>query len=323
VGDPAVSVIIPFYNAQRFLSEAVESVLAQAYRPIEVLLVDDGSTDGSAEIAKGYGGAARYIHLPHSGLPSVVRNQGLQCASGELVAFLDADDTWRPGKLRAQVARLSRDPDVGMIHTNLDLVDVSGRILRPYFLECPGSQGLTDERAESSFEQLIMGDSGVRTSSVVLRRAVLDRVGFFPETLRIGEDWHLWIRVARHYRIVYLPERLASHRKHGDNIGLRWHPSNEAPGAQLWREILELYPDLAQTHTEVMRGKFVIHELLAGLRSLRARRYAHGFRSLAKALAANPFAISLREWRRNIGKLARLREAERAALEVGAAEGLN
>src|SRR5687768_9695612 len=106
---PLVSVIVPVHQGERYLGEAVESVLAQTYAPIELIVVDDGSTDRSADIARGFGPVVRYVYQVNAG-QSAARNHGVRLARGPLLAFLDDDDSWSPGKLALQVAALASDP---------------------------------------------------------------------------------------------------------------------------------------------------------------------------------------------------------------------
>src|SRR5690606_28366702 len=113
-----VSVIIPVYNGERYLAEAVHSILAQTVPTLEIIVVDDGSTDGTARVAQRFGDAVCYVYQPNRG-PAAARNRGLERARGEIVAFLDADDLWREGKLACQCARLEADPtlDIVLGHT--------------------------------------------------------------------------------------------------------------------------------------------------------------------------------------------------------------
>src|SRR5437667_12630279 len=111
---PLVSVVIPCYNGERYLAEAIESVLAQRYEPLEIIVVDDGSTDRSAEVARHFGDAVQYVCQPHAGA-AAARNRGVGLATGDLIAFLDADDVWTEGRLARQVQVLEADPSVGMV----------------------------------------------------------------------------------------------------------------------------------------------------------------------------------------------------------------
>lgn len=221
---PLVSVVLPSYNAAAFIAKAIESVLAQTYRPLQLIVVDDGSTDETVSVANRYADSLHLVSLPHLGYPGAVRNRGIEHADGDLLAFLDADDTWMHDKLEIQVDLLLTRPDLALVHSNLEVIDEHGRYLREIFLGVPGSRGLTDDHAESSFTQLMRGESGVWTSSVLLRRECIDRVGMFDESLAVAEDWDLWIRVARTFKIGYIERALARHRCHPTNTGRHWIP---------------------------------------------------------------------------------------------------
>jgi glycosyltransferase involved in cell wall biosynthesis len=276
-----ISVIMPNYNCALYVAQAIDSVLAQTYRPLELLAVDDESTDGSREIIASYGKDVRLISLTHTGRPGYVRNRGIESARGSLIAFIDADDIWLCEKLAKQVAYLEEHQNIGLVHSNLRVIDSQGRYLRDIFLGCRGSQGLTDDCPESSFTQLIKGDSSVWTSSVLTRRACLNRVGGFSETLTVGEDYHLWIRIAREFQVAYIPEALAIHRKHGANTGKSW--ARAVPQeVQLWNEMLDLFPELQTTHGYLIHAKFFFHYIVNAMHCVNH----HCYLAAAKLLAA-------------------------------------
>jgi glycosyltransferase involved in cell wall biosynthesis len=281
MNEPLVSVIIPSYNAGRFMAEALDSVLGQTYRNLEVIVVDDGSTDNTAEIVGRYAETVQFVRMAHTGMPGLVRNGGIDRARGELIAFIDADDVWMKDKLATQVELLQRRPEVGLVHTNLQVIDESGHYMREIFLGCPGSQGLSDDYPESSFTQLMKGDSGIWTSSVVVRAACLADVGKFDGSLPVAEDWHLWIRVARKFKVAFLAQPLAKHRRHPSNTGLHFVPRDQLPEVELWRQIVALYPDLEHDYGDIIRAKCAFHYLLTGVRYYRRGNYRRAVRMIA------------------------------------------
>ena len=115
---PLISCIVPVFNAERFIADALDSILAQSYRPIEVVVIDDGSTDKTPEVVTAYGDRLRYFRQAHSGAPQA-RNFGLGLAQGEFIAFLDADDLWHPEKLARQMARFEARPELDLCITHL------------------------------------------------------------------------------------------------------------------------------------------------------------------------------------------------------------
>ena len=200
---PTVSVIIPTHNHARFLGEALDSVLAQRFQCFEVVVVDDGSTDETRALVASYAPRVRYLFQPHAGVASA-RNAGLRHTSAPYVAFLDADDTWVPDKLALQVAYLDAHPHVGVVFTSYLKTDEAGKPL--------GREPKRFPYTRSPFETMLIWPYGSMNVAMV-RRACLQRVGDFDETLTIAEDWDLWLRVARHYGIANLDQPLATYRQ--------------------------------------------------------------------------------------------------------------
>ncbi len=183
---PLVSVVIPVFNGAPFVAKAVQSVLAQGVPHVEILVVDDGSTDGTqvalAELAKTAG--IMWFQQDHGG-PARSRNRGIAEAKGEFVALLDCDDVWLPGKLEAQLVVMRSKPTVGLVHTDYEVVDEQGRV---------------EERVQARYsrEPLVQAFAGGHTalpSTLLIRRSVLDRVGALDPELYGSEDSDLAIRL--------------------------------------------------------------------------------------------------------------------------------
>lgn len=193
-----VSVIIPVYNCKRFVAEAVQSVLDQDYPNKEIIVVDDGSTDGTLEVLRGFGDAIRLIAQKNAG-PPVARNNGLHEARGDYVAFLDADDVWFQGKLATQVAHLDAHPDVGTVLTNWHLwpAGPDGQYHRPDFFARPmGDPSLDDPNSGWLYNRLLF-DCVLLTTTVMMRSSVVKAVGDFDVTLFNGDDYDYWLRASR------------------------------------------------------------------------------------------------------------------------------
>jgi GT2 family glycosyltransferase len=194
---PTVSVVIPAFNAESSIDAALESVFAQSYPHLEVVVVDDGSSDGTAGRLETWRGRVQVIRQANGG-PGRARNAGIRATSGTLIAFLDADDTWLPGKLDRQVSYFERYPQTGFLHT-----------AALHEREPPHSdsgQGSPDgDPPRGAFCDLFHTDLDVNTLTVMVPRAVLDRVGLFDERREIHvEDWDLWLRIASRYPVGYL-----------------------------------------------------------------------------------------------------------------------
>lgn len=199
--NPVVSVIIPVYNGERFLREAVQSVLDQQYEPVEIVIVDDGSTDGTEAVARSLPETVRYLRQTNQG-PAAARNRGIEHAQGSLIAFADADDLWPANKLALQLPYLLRDPKIEI---------VLGRIQQVRWSESGAGQTLAEEFAEPAFS--------VNLGSAIVRRSVFERVGLFAETMRYSEDvdWFMRAREAGS-EIVTLDAITLLYRQHDENM---------------------------------------------------------------------------------------------------------
>src|SRR5262245_29639297 len=208
---PLVSVVIPAYNCAPFIREALDSVFAQNYPSLDVIVVDDGSTDETCDVVASYGSAVTLVRQKNSGA-AVARNEGIRRARAEYIALLDADDIWLPGKLRLQVDHLESHADVGMCCTLWHLLypDSAGR----YHIEgaaAPQSASVDPRCAGWVYCELLL-DCEVWTSTVLMRRDLADRVGGFDPKLRRGQDYDYWLRASRVSKIDRLDAPLALYR---------------------------------------------------------------------------------------------------------------
>ena len=210
-GAPRVSVILPVYNGQQFIRRAIENALSQSLDNLdnlEILVIDDGSTDGTPEILQGFGERIRAFRQINQGC-YVARNLGLRHARGELIAFLDADDAWLPGKLAAQISLMDARPNVGLVLGNAIFEDELGRRGRTAFDYVPPARGKV-------FRTLVEGNF-IPTSSVLVRRRCLDEVGPFKE-VRLAADYHKWLQIAMRYEVDYVEEPVSIYTVHSSNI---------------------------------------------------------------------------------------------------------
>ncbi len=216
---PQVSAIVPVFNAERFLAQALDSALAQTLRDIEIIVVDDGSTDASAAIADRY--AARWpnlyvIHQHNQGLVAA-RNAGLAAARGDYFALLDADDIWLPCHLAACLEAFVRRPDVALVHANVERIDADGKSLGR-------SRRHWDQVGADAFLAIFLRHEHVCCPTAVFRRAAIDRVGAFdPRFNRLGcEDRDLWLRIASVAKVVFIDAVHARYRLHPGNMSIRY-----------------------------------------------------------------------------------------------------
>lgn len=209
---PLVSVVIPNYNYARYVGEAIESVEKQTYKPVEIIVVDNGSTDNSLEVLKKIGDRIRLVAQENMGQAGS-RNSGIKAARGEFVAFLDADDTWHPEKLEKQMEKFS-DPAVGLVYTGITRVDLQGEVLST---SLPQQEGAVLEKFAVSPAAVVLGGE----STAVVRKSVLDQAGPFDPRLSISTGWDMWRRIASRAKIAAVKEPLVYYRQHGSNASLR------------------------------------------------------------------------------------------------------
>ncbi len=208
-----ISVVIPIYNGEKYVRECLDTVYRQSYRRIEVVCVDDGSTDRSAEILDSYADRVRIVRGEHRNLPSA-RNRGIAAATGEFTAFLDVDDLWEPDKLEKQVAVFARRPEVGLVFTDVVKLRSSG-VRRG----SPERSRLARKLAHTDPFFLLARRNFITPSSVMIRRAVFASAGVFDESLHSCEDWEYWLRLAAHgIRMAFVDEALVFYRAHEDNM---------------------------------------------------------------------------------------------------------
>lgn len=217
-----VSVIIPTYNRAKMIGETIQSVLDQKFRDFELIVVDDGSTDNTKEVVDSFKDPRiNYISRQNSG-PSAARNTGIQASSGDYIAFLDSDDLWLSDYLELMVRQLDSHNDLGLVCSDGYLRDdrtgvTIGTIWRTSL------PGFNPQRAAKQplKELLLRPDCFIRPPFTVVRRVVFNKVGYFDESLRNGEDWEIGIRIAHYFAIETLDIPLGWVRKHDASLTVR------------------------------------------------------------------------------------------------------
>lgn len=213
---PLVSVIVPVYNGARFLAQSLDSALAQDYPRLEVVVVDDGSTDDTPGVLASYGERIRAIRQPNQGA-AAARNTALKASRGEYIAFLDADDLWAPHKLSIQVGHLQAHPQVDLVYSDWKVVESSAAAAEASAAMASASSHVVDEAASGWLYNTLLMDCVLHTTTVVMRRKLLDSVGYFDPELRRGQDYDYWLRASRVTRIDKLREALSIYRLHETN----------------------------------------------------------------------------------------------------------
>jgi glycosyltransferase involved in cell wall biosynthesis len=228
-----VSTIIPVYNAQPFIRETLEAALAQTFDDHEVIVVDDGSTDGTCKIVEEYRGQVKLLRQENAG-PAAARNRGVANVSSEWIAFLDADDVWETGKLEMQLTRAA-ETGSSFVYTNRENIGDLKHVAKIQSESVVLHEGHV-------FERLLMGNF-ITLSSVLMKRSVFEDLGGFNEDVSImaTADWEFWLRVAQKHEIVMCKTPLVKYRFHSTGMSR----SVTTMQSSIFR-VLELMQDMEQ-----------------------------------------------------------------------------
>ena len=287
---PKVTVIIPTYNRAHYLGMAIQSVFEQTFDDLELIVVDDGSTDNTRElVGRIRDRRFRYLYQEHRGT-SAARNAGIRNARGNYVAWLDSDDLWLPDMLAVEVPVLDGRPEIGLVYAQGQGMDKDGKLLAV-------TRGMPERYPGDSFRSMLWGDCTYH-DTVVLRRSCFDRVGLFDESFRTIEDWDMWLRVARHYPFAYIDRVVAKFRLHDGNITGSSSPlfAEHLDGRQWVLDKAfaaeELMPSIAAVRPIAYRNVYTE----AGFCWLAAGRLPNALHSFGRALRteANPFVTLAR-----------------------------
>jgi hypothetical protein len=266
-----VSVVIPLYNKARHIARAVASVRGQTWRDFEIIVVDDGSTDGSGDVIRRMADSRlRLITQPNGG-ECAARNRGIDEAASDWVAFLDADDEWLPSFLETVVGLRQMFPDCGIYAAAYSLCQ-NGAVLRPEFHGCPASPagGVLDDYFASAVRT-----PPVTSSSVMIPKHILRAMGGFPVGVKRGGDLATWARIALRYRIAWSPVPGAIYHLSADNRACDLHPAHcDVPGAAEIERFLDAgnptlsSPSGIKEYLACMRLTLAKHFCLAGQKGL-------------------------------------------------------
>jgi glycosyltransferase involved in cell wall biosynthesis len=301
---PLVSAIVPIYNGERFLAQALDSALAQTMRDLEIVVVNDGSTDASAAIAERYAaenpGIVRVIHQPNQGLCHA-RNTALAAARGTFFALLDADDVWLPHHLAECIAEFARHPDVVLVHADIERIDTDGRSLGR-------NTRLWDKLDTDAFHTLYLRHEHVCCPTAVFRRDMVERVGpFDPQFNRLGcEDRDLWLRIAAVGRISFIDNLHARYRLHGANMSTNY--------AKMLQARLRLVDKFSATlHGQALRRRaLAAAHCNLGDELMDAEQRRAAFAAYARAFVVRPEQTSVRGMLRSLLKRQRAPDTARA-----------
>jgi len=278
-----VSVVIPTFNRAHLVQDAVRSAAGQTAAPMEIVVVDDGSTDNTEAVLDGM--ASRlpvplvYVRQENAG-GNVARNRGVKAAQGAYVAFLDSDDVWHPEKLEKQLAALGTLPGAGAVYCGLREVEVeTGRVLSDPKRAYP---------AGDLFARLLVSDVTAPTSTYLVKRSIMEAAGYFDETLEARQDWDMWIRVARQAPIAVVPEALVDFRHHAGPRTVS-DPEREL---RAYRRIMDKYAGWrAEAGARVTRkARAAYHRRVGRVAFHFQESRGRAVKNYLRAMGADPFA---------------------------------
>jgi glycosyltransferase involved in cell wall biosynthesis len=244
--NPLVTVVVPSYQQVRFLRKSIDSILLQEYSPIEVLVLDGGSTDGSLDVLEGYGNRIWFRSGRDGGQGSAI-NEGFTRSKGQILAWLNSDDFYYPGAIQKAVRALRRFPSAGLVYGHGNQVDENDVV-----------KWLFPETVEFNLWRLVNVADYILQPTVFIRREALFSIGFLDESLNWGLDWDLWIRIGKRYPFAFVDEVLAASRLHSET---------KTAGGGL-RRIREIRRILRRNDAKVFSPALVAHTLAAFIRSL-------------------------------------------------------
>jgi glycosyltransferase involved in cell wall biosynthesis len=291
---PRVSVVLTSYNHAPYLPQAIESALGQTLEDREIIVIDDASTDDSPQILQRYAGRVQVvIHETNRGTYATL-NEGIARTGAPYIAILNSDDVWLPTKLEKQLAVMESDSRIGLVHTGFRPIDAEGNPIRGNPLGVrfhPNPQG--DLLPELLTRNLFI------TSSVMFRRECLERCGAFEENLFGMGDWDLWLRIAEHYLVGYVPEPLTLYRLHGQNT---MYQSERMLDDDLWiheERIRKRIPELLQRDGWRMRRAIGVALAALGVLYSRRERQDKAREAFLQSLRYCPWR--LKTWLRLLG----------------------
>jgi glycosyltransferase involved in cell wall biosynthesis len=280
---PAVSVVIAAFNAERTITETLESIAAQTFRDFEVIVVDDGSTDRTPKIAAGFSQTI-CLRQPNRGQPAA-RNRGIAAARGGYVAFVDADDLWKPEKLEKQVKFLAAHPESGMVYSDAEVFDAaSGNTICRVSQKCRLHEGDVLER--------LLLKSFIPSPTPMVRRALFSQTGVFDEApeLAIGEDWNMWLKIAACSSVGVVREPLAKVRMHAASMT---STANVETSLKAKRLIVERAVQRNPERLSTFKARALIElEISAGMRYLRLGKPSNARALFAAVLRERPASLS-------------------------------
>lgn len=281
--DPLVSTIVPAFNAERYLDLAIDSILSQTYSNIEVLIVDNASTDKTADIINAYGARVRYLREETKG-PAAARNRGLAEAQGEYIAFLDSDDLWLPDKTERQVEYLTEHPEYGVCYSHYEYIDENGELYHNTWAKHSTQTGVV-------FEDLLRHELQLGIGTMMIRRSSLHEAGNFNEKLITAEDTDLFIRLAKYNQFGYIPGPVARYRSHKESLTKQ----QDVPRGTFKSldYLVERYPELHPSMSPIMGYAYAVRHFARGKGAFHKGDYLETRSQSLQALKYRPLYLGV------------------------------
>lgn len=287
MGTPAVTVVIPAFNAEAYITEALESVRAQTLREVEVIVVDDGSTDGTLREVDRFASVMDLTVMRQANAgPAAARNAAIRRARGRYCAFLDADDVMLPERLAMQMELLAADAEMGLVHTDLMTFDAGGTIHRT-------RRAFSDPCGGMVLDRLLL-DNFITTSTVMAPTPRLIEAGLFGEDRRVSEDFELWLRMAARWKVGFVDRPLVRYRRRPGSLS-----DDKLETARCALDVVEKFwldnPARRVDQPRVYRDSLAAHLATAGAAALARGERGDAVSYLARSMRLDPW--KRRSWK--------------------------
>lgn len=244
----SISIIMAVYNAEKYLTESIRSVLAQSYEDYEFIIVDDGSTDNSLSIIKRFAEnntKINYYKIPHSGLAKAL-NIGCEKSKNTYIARIDADDIWMPEKLEIQVDFLRRHPEIALLGSSVTCINQNGHIIY-----CKGFNNGNELRHEEILNKLLRYNVFCH-SSVIFKRETFEKVGKYDESFFSSMDYDLWIKIAKQHQTFILSNKLTQYRISDDMMSRQYKKIQLQESVKIHKKAFKLFIDKIRTYQLIL-----------------------------------------------------------------------
>jgi len=290
----SVTAVVVVYNGEKYLKDCLQSIVDQDYQPLEILVIDDGSTDSTPSIIKSFGRKIIYFRQDNAGI-AIARNKGIELAIGEYIAFLDADDIWCPGKITAQMQIIDTYPQYAVVFGGFDRIDGSFEYKAFNDLCLQTIKPEIDEHWSGWLYPRMLLDSWVHIITAVFPKKIVSEIGGFDPDKKVGEDYDFWIRVSKKYQMAKISCTLALYRDNPGSVTTKFNPRNY--GAEIVQNYIREYgvsdPHGGKVTTAQIKKRLHEQWFMHGYIARNNRKYKAAVQSFTKALRYAPFNLGI------------------------------